>query len=48
MPRKQYAPEQIIDMLRQAEVELAQGATIGIVSRKLGITDQTYYRWRKE
>ena len=35
-------------MLRQAEVELAQGATIPIVCRKLGITDQTYYRWRKE
>lgn len=48
MPRKQYTAEQIIDMLRQAEVELAQGATIGIVCRKLGITDQTYYRWRKE
>jgi len=48
MPRKQYAAEQIIDMLRQAEVELAQGATIPIVCRKLGITDQTYYRWRKE
>ena len=48
MPRKQYTAEQIIDMLRQAEVELAQGATIPIVCRKLGITDQTYYRWRKE
>ncbi len=48
MPRKQYAPEQIIDMLRQAEVELAQGATIPLVCRKLGITDQTYYGWRKE
>lgn len=48
MPRKQYTAEQIIDMLRQAEVELAQGATIPVVCRKLGITDQTYYRWRKE
>jgi putative transposase len=48
MPRKQYTPEQIIDMLRQAEVELAQGTTISVVCRKLGITDQTYYRWRKE
>ena len=48
MPRKQYRAEQIIDMLRQAEVELAQGATIPIVCRKLGIADQTYYRWRKE
>ena len=48
MPRKQYTAEQIIDMLRQAEVELAQGATVPLVGRKLGITDQTYYRWRKE
>jgi putative transposase len=48
MPRKQYTAEQIIDMLRQAEVELAQGVTIPLVCRKLGITDQTYYRWRKE
>jgi transposase-like protein len=36
------------DMLRQAEVELAQGAAIGVVCRKLGIAEQTYYRWRKE
>jgi transposase-like protein len=48
MPRKQYTAEQIIEMLRQAEVELAQGATISMVCWKLGITDQTYYRWRKE
>ena len=48
MPRKQYTAEQIIDMLRQAEVELAQGATVPVACRKLGITDQTYYRWRKE
>ena len=48
MPRKQYAPEQIIDTLRQAEVELAQGTTVGVVCRKLGITYQTCYRWRKE
>jgi putative transposase len=48
MPRKQYTPEQIIDTLRQPEVELAQGATIPIVCRKLGVTDQTCHRWRKE
>ena len=35
-------------MLRQAEVELAKGQNIEAVSRKLGITEQTYYRWRKE
>jgi len=48
MPRKRYTAEQIIQMLREAEVELAQGATVGVVCRKLGITEQTYYRWRKE
>ena len=48
MPRKPYPAEQIIQMLREAEVELAQGATVGVVGRKLGLTEQTYYRWRKE
>ncbi len=48
MPRKRYPAEQIISMLREAEVEQAQGATIAQVTKKLGITDQTYYRWRKE
>ena len=35
-------------MLRKAEVELAKGQSVSEVSKKLGITDQTYYRWRKE
>ena len=48
MPRKRYTTEQIIRMLREAEVELGQGKTIGETCKKLGITDQTYYRWRKE
>ena len=48
MPRKKYPAEQIISMLREAEVEQAKGATIAQVTKKLGITDQTYYRWRKE
>ncbi len=48
MARKRYATEQIIRMLREAEVELAKGQTTGDVVRKLGITEQTYYRWRKE
>jgi len=39
--------ERIIGMLREAEIELSRGATIGQVSRSLGITEQTYYRWRK-
>ena len=48
MGRKRYTAEQIIGMLREAEVLQSQGMTIGEVSRKLGITEQTYYRWRKE
>lgn len=45
---KRYRPEQIVAMLREAEVELAKGLTIPAVAKKLGITDQTYYRWRRE
>ena len=48
MPRKRHTPEQIIRKLREAEVELAKDLTTGDVVRKLGITEQTYYRWRKE
>jgi transposase-like protein len=47
MPRRRYTSEQIIMHLREAEVELAKGQTTGEVWRKLGITEQTYYRWRK-
>ena len=46
MSRVRHKPEQIIGLLRQAEVELAKGQAA--VARKLGITEQTYYRWRKE
>ena len=48
MAKKRYTAEQIIRHLREAEVELAKGQTTGEVCRKLGITEQTYYRWRKE
>ena len=48
MPRKRFKAEQIIQHLREAEVLLAQGQTIAQVCKKIGITDQTYYRWRKE
>ncbi len=48
MGRKRYTAEQIIGMLREAEVLQSQGMTIGEISRKLAITEQTYYRWRKE
>ena len=45
---KRYRPEQIVSMLREAEVELSKGQSIAVVAKKLGITDQTYYRWRRE
>jgi len=48
MPRKRYTSEQIIINLREVEVELAKGQSTAEVCRKLGITEQTYYRWRKE
>lgn len=48
MSQRRYKPEQIINKLREAEVEFSKGQTTGQVSRKLGITEQTYYRWRKE
>jgi putative transposase len=47
MVKKAFKPEQIINKLREAEVLLSQGLTVGEVSRKLGIVEQTYYRWRK-
>ena len=48
MSRRRHTPEQIITALRQAEVSLANGMTIAMVSRDLGISEQTYYRWRRE
>lgn len=48
MARRSYRPEQIIKKLRVAEVLLSQGSTVGETSRKIGVTEQTYYRWRRE
>jgi transposase-like protein len=48
MVRKTYTPEQIINKLREAEIHINQGITIAEASRKIGITQQTYYRWRRE
>ena len=48
MKRKRYSVEQIIGKLREAEVLLSQGRTVKEVSRESGVTEQTYYRWRKE
>ena len=46
--RIRYTPEQIITKLREAEVYLSQGQTIAQACRKIEISDQTYYRWRRE
>ena len=48
MARKRFTPEQIITMLREAEVLLNQSNPVAEVCRKPGVSEQTYYRWRKE
>jgi len=48
MPKKRFSVEQIISHLREAEVFLAQVQTIGQVCRHIGISKQSYYRWRRE
>ena len=48
MSAKRHTPEQIINKLRQAEVEIANGATVAQAAKKIGVTDHTYYRWRSE
>ena len=48
MAKRKHTPEQIISKLREAEVEQAKGQPIKAVCKKLQITEQTYYRWRKE
>ena len=48
MARKHFTTEQIINMLREAEVILSQGTPIAQACKKLGISEQSYYRWRKE
>ena len=48
MVRRAFRPEQIVNKLREAEILLSQGATVAEASRKIGVTEQTYYRWRRE
>ena len=48
MSRKRFAPEQIIGILREADVKLSQGRSVGQLCRELGIPEHTYYRWRRE
>jgi len=48
MPRRGYTPEQIIGKLREVDVPVQQGHTIGEAVRKIGVSDHTYYVWRRE
>ena len=48
MSRKRFTPEQIIGILREADVKLSQGRSVEQLCRELSITEQSYYRWRKE
>ena len=48
MPKKRFSVEQIILPLREVEVLLSQGRTVGEVCRQIGVSKQSYYRWRKE
>ena len=48
MKKTRYTAEQIIGKLREAEVVLAKGGTVGQVCKQIGVSEQTYYRWRRE
>ena len=48
MPRKGHSPEQVLNKLREVEVAVAGGKSVGQAVRAIGVTDHTYYRWRRE
>ena len=48
MARKRFTPEQIINHLREAEILVNQGKTVAEACRQIGVSEQTYYRWRRE
>ena len=48
MAKKRYTAEQIIHLLREVEIHTSEGKTIARAARQIGVTEQTYYRWRKE
>ena len=48
MARKKYRPEEIITKLREADILISQGQTVASVIKALGVSDVTYYRWRKD
>jgi transposase-like protein len=47
MARIRYTPEQIVNKLREADVLLSQGRTVAAACKQIGVTEQTYYRWRR-
>ena len=48
MPGKDHSPEQVLNKLRQVKVAVAGGKSVGHAVREIGVTDHTYYRWRRE
>ena len=48
MARKKHTPEQVIEKLKEAEVAIAEGGTVAETARRIGVTEQTFYRWRSE
>ena len=48
MPQRKHKPEEIVAKLRQVDVLLSQGRSVGEAVRSIGVTQFTYYRWRKE
>ena len=48
MSKRRYTSEQIIGLLREMDVKISQGKNVGQICRDIGISEQTYYRWRKE
>ena len=48
MKRKLHSPQEIVKMLREADAKISAGGTVEQVSREFGITDATYYNWRKQ
>ena len=48
MSRRRFKAEEIVNKLREADVLISQGRTVAQASKQIGVTEQTYYRWRKE
>ena len=48
MAKKRHTPEQVVNKLREAEVAIAEGSTVAEAARRIGVTEQTFYRWRSE